>query len=118
MMNSSDEMIAVCGLDCSGCDIRLATMDKDMAQEIAKWFKKKLSKEVKPEDIYCLGCRGDRRKHWSPDCWILKCCVDEKKLDFCYECEKFACERLEEWSRSSEKYQKALDRLRHLKEST
>ncbi len=116
MANSSDEMIAVCGLDCGDCDIRLASMDKGKAQEIADWFKKKLDEEIKSEDIHCSGCKGDRKKHWSPDCWILKCCVDKKGLNFCHECEDFACKRLEEWAKKSEKYEKGLDRLRHLKE--
>ena len=34
--------------------------------------------------------------HWSPDCWILECCVDKKKLEFCYECEDFPCDKLTE----------------------
>ena len=116
MSNSPDEMIAVCGLDCGGCDIRMAATDKEMAQKIADWFKKKLNEEVKLEDIQCSWCRGDREKHWSPDCWILQCCVDEKGLSYCHECDDFACEKLEEWGRSSEKYQEGLDRLKRMKE--
>ncbi len=40
-MKRENEMIAVCGLDCSGCDIRKATNNPSMAQEITDWFKKK-----------------------------------------------------------------------------
>ena len=117
MGDSSNEMIAVCGLDCSSCDIRLATTDENLAKKVAEWFKKDLNEEIRPEDIYCFGCKGDRKKHWSPDCWILKCCVDERGLDFCYECENFACERLEEWAKQNEGYGNALARLRRLKET-
>lgn len=117
MGNSRNRMIAVCGLDCSGCDIRLATTDKNLAQKIADWFRKNQNEDVKPEDIHCLGCKEDRNRHWSPDCWILKCCVDEKGLEYCYECEDFVCRRLEEWATQSERYQNALERLRQMKRS-
>lgn len=39
-MKRENEMIAVCGLDCSGCDIRKATNNPSMTQEITDWFKK------------------------------------------------------------------------------
>ena len=45
------------------------------------WLRKERDVEVKVEDVHCLGRSGDRAKHWSPDCWILKCCVDEKGLE-------------------------------------
>ena len=105
-------MIAVCGLECDKCDILQATNDPKMAQEIAGWFKKERNEDVKLEDIRCLGCKGDRAKHWSPDCWILQCCVDKKGLEFCHECNEFPCERLNQWSNSSERYQEALNRLK------
>ncbi len=105
-------MIAVCGLVCDKCDILQATNDPKMAQEIAGWFKKERNEDVKLEDIRCLGCKGDRAKHWSPDCWILQCCVDQKGLEYCYQCGEFPCRKLIQWSKSSERYKEALDRLR------
>ncbi|HQJ57363.1 MAG TPA: DUF3795 domain-containing protein [Caldisericia bacterium] len=73
-----------------------ATNNPEIAKKIADWFKEKRNEKVKIEDIHCLGCRGDRKMHWSPDCWILECCVDKKKLEFCYECEDFPCDKLTE----------------------
>ncbi|HID91028.1 TPA: DUF3795 domain-containing protein [Candidatus Bathyarchaeota archaeon] len=73
---------------------------------------KKRDMEIKSEGIRCLGCKGDRTEHWSPDCWILKCCVDKKGLGFCHECEDFPCERLEEWAKGSKRYEEALDRIK------
>jgi hypothetical protein len=114
-MKPENQMIAVCGLDCSGCDIRLATSDPKIAQQIADWFKKERNEEVKIKDIHCLGCKSDRTKHWSPDCWILQCCVDKKGLEFCYECEEFPCEELSQWAKSSRKYGEALNKLKEMK---
>jgi len=111
-LKQENKMIAVCGLDCSECDIFQAPNNPEIAQQIVDWFRKKRNIEVKIEDIRCLSCRGDRTKHWSPDCWILKCCVDKKGLEFCYQCEDFPCEKLNEWAKGSKKYEEALTDLK------
>ena len=110
--------MAVCGLDCAGCDIRKVPTDTAAAQRVLEWFRSMdwlQEGEGVPEIIerrmYCCGCHGDRTLHWSADCWILQCCVDEKGLSFCYECESFPCARLVEWSTQNAGYTKALERL-------
>lgn len=114
-MSKNGEMIAVCGLLCHDCDIRQATEDPKVAQKIADWFKRERKEDIKPKDIRCLGCREDRAKHWSADCWILQCCVDAKGLQFCYQCQEFPCNKLVEWSGQCERYGNALDRLKSKK---
>ena len=114
-MDKEAQMIAVCGLECHKCDILQATNDPKIAQEIADWFKKERNEDVKPADIRCMGCKGDRTKHWSPDCWIVQCCVDKKGLEFCYQCDEFPCEKLVEWSKGCEGYGKALERLKEMR---
>ncbi|MCD6466895.1 MAG: DUF3795 domain-containing protein [Methanomicrobia archaeon] len=113
-MNKKDKMIAVCGLKCYECDILQASNDPKIAKQIVDWFKKERGEDVKLEDIRCSGCKGDRTKHWSPDCWILKCCVDERELEFCYECGDFPCDRLNEWAKGSKDYGEALERLKEM----
>jgi hypothetical protein len=73
--------------------------------------------QVIQRSMYCSGCRGDRSVQWSPDCWILKCCVDEKGLDFCYEYDVFPCEQLIEWSMENVQYTQALERLQRMREN-
>jgi hypothetical protein len=46
---------------------------------------------------------------------MLKCCVDERKLEFCFECDNFVCERLNEWALQDPKYGEGVERLRWLK---
>lgn len=110
------DKVAVCGLICEGCEIMKAKEDKKIAKRISKWFKENIKKEVKIEDIRCGGCRGDRKIHWSPDCWILKCCYDDRGFDFCYQCPDFPCDRLSEWAAQCDKYGEALERLEEMKE--
>jgi len=109
------QMIAVCGLDCGERDIRQAKDDSAIAQHIVEWFKEELAVDVKPEDLRCGWCKGNRAEHWSPDCWILKCCLDDKGLESCYQCEVFPCQELNEWSQGSLRYGDALERLKRMK---
>lgn len=79
-------LVAVCGLDCSECEIFRVPFDPQAARSVAAWFERrswKGSAEVAKGSPLCKGCRGDRQVHWSADCAILKCCVDEKGLEPC-----------------------------------
>jgi hypothetical protein len=119
----SEEMIAVCGLDCVQCALRGASLgDRDAAERLVGWWRSMAwleedegADEVIARGPHCLGCRGDRSTHWSPDCWILKCCVDERGLDSCHLCGLFPCEQLVEWAKDNDGYSAALDRLRGLR---
>jgi hypothetical protein len=116
--------MAVCGLDCAGCDIRKVPTDPVAAERVMNWFRSmgwledhEGLDEVIERRMYCCGCHGDRSTHWSADCWILQCCVDDKRLAFCYECETFPCSRLVEWAAQNARYTEALNRLRSIKEA-
>jgi hypothetical protein len=116
-MGEANQMIAVCGIECFKCDILQASSDPKMARYIADWFKKERNQVVKLEDIHCAGCKSDRTKHWVADCWILKCCVDDKGLEFCNECNEFPCVKLVEWSKTDKGYGAALNRLKEMKKT-
>ncbi len=108
-------MIGACGLLCDACDIRQAGGDTRLAEEMATWFREERGEEVALEEIRCSGCKGDRESHWSPDCWILQCCVVERHLEFCCACEGFPCQRLGEWASGHPQYSGALERLKKMK---
>ena len=117
-MLEQGDWVAVCGLDCFSCDLRLAPQDAGAAERVVGWFQDmgwleegEGLDEILSRSMYCHGCRGDRTVHWSADCWILQCCVDDRELDHCSECIKFPCERLVEWAEGSEAYTRALARL-------
>ena len=77
--------LAACGLDCGPCEIRLAPEDEAAARVVVDWFRSQgwLAEgegmaQVLERKMYCTGCLGSRETHWSADCWILHCCVDER----------------------------------------
>jgi hypothetical protein len=117
-------MITPCGLDCSQCAIRQIPIDAKQAKEVIVWFKdmgwlkqEEGIKEAIEKKMYCKGCRSDRTDvHWTPDCFILECCIDKKGLEFCYECNEFPCKRLLEWSEQGSRYKNALKNLTNIKE--
>lgn len=109
------EMIAPCGLDCSECDIYRAASEPEARERILAWFKTERKISLKPEQIACQGCLGDRSAHWSPDCGILQCSVDQRGLKSCSTCGEFACDRLETWASHGRKYAAALERLKGMK---
>ncbi|MHC5038811.1 MAG: DUF3795 domain-containing protein [Planctomycetota bacterium] len=122
MDEDRNPMIAVCGLDCEGCDIRTFPHDPEAAERIVAWYRKmgwlkenEGAADAVRKSMLCQGCRGDRRKHWSADCWILLCCVDEKHLESCHDCDTFPCERLREWGKENADYAKALARLQDMR---
>ncbi len=119
---SSIGMMAPCGLDCETCVIRLAPTDATAARRLVDWFRGEgwLAEgegmaQVLERKMYCNGCLGDRDTHWSANCWILTCCVDQRGHGICSECEAFACDRLVEWAKECDGYGEALARLRELR---
>jgi hypothetical protein len=81
-----EEPVAVCGIDCAHCPLLKASFgDTEAAEHLAGWWRSEGwlkenegAAEVLERGPHCLGCRGDRSAHWAANCWILKCCVDDK----------------------------------------
>lgn len=118
-------MMAVCGLDCAVCEIRRAPDDPEATRSVVAWFHEmgwleqgEGIADVIERGMYCKGCRGDRSIHWSPECPILICCVDEKGLEHCAQCEEFVCARLEAFANDgSPRHKEAVERLRQIAKS-
>lgn len=121
MAEGMQEMMAVCGLDCGSCTIRRMPFDPAAAEGVIGWFRSmgwlkedEGLAEALERKMYCQGCLGDRAVHWSADCWILRCAVDERGIRHCHECADFACQRLVAWSAQNGRYAAALERLKRL----
>ena len=121
MTHDDIEMLAACGLDCGPCPIRRIPFDADAAEKMIGWFKQmgwlKESEgvaEAIEREMYCKGCQGDRSVHWSADCEILLCCVDEKHLQHCGQCAALMrCDKLNAFASDGHAHHKeAVDRLR------
>ena len=90
--------LAYCGLDCEGCEARLATVHDDDAsrQKVAKKWSELNGVEITPEMINCSGCRIDGVKTPFCDslCPIRQCALG-KQVGTCGGCEKTdSCETL------------------------
>jgi hypothetical protein len=100
------EMIAFCGLVCTGCPAYLATQeDSDTLrkQVVEKWSSDQYPMEV--EDINCDGCLGVGKRliKFCNECEV-RACGSEKKVENCAYCKDFACDKLERlWGMISSK---------------
>ena len=111
---TADRTMAACGLMCSTCNIHLAPKHPEIALKLVESFNG-MWENVKPEDFSCLGCWGEDDEMWSPDCGIRKCCIKDKNLQYCYECQEFPCEKLKNWANKNETYMSALSNLKEMK---
>ena len=101
--------LACCGLDCGQCSIHLRTNE-----ELDYWQQKSVDLNL----IRCDGCRSAREgHHWSPECKILACCLDERGLDFCAQCSDFPCPIIEDFVEGVEHHARAVETLRKMKQT-
>jgi len=91
-----EKIIACCGLDCAGCEARIAfiTNDNELRIKTAeKWRTEYKSANITAEMINCSGCRetGVKLSHCY-ECKIREC-VAAKNISTCGECDTLAsCE--------------------------
>lgn len=91
----SEEMLAVCGLDCSSCRAYIATKENDyskMAETAKLWSR--LEEEFKPEDIPCDGCHTERLHTFCRRCPV-RLCAKARSVIYCGDCSEYACGKLE-----------------------
>ncbi len=85
------QLIACCGIDCEGCDARIATLTNDdkLREETAQKWSILNNTEITAEAINCMGCRIDGVKtiFCSNLCKIRKC-VNEKGFNTCGDCKE------------------------------
>jgi hypothetical protein len=93
--------LAYCGLDCSACDVFIATRDNNeklkakTAKEWSELYGSYLKRELKSTDTNCRGCKTeDSLFIGCLNCPIRKCCREEK-LETCAICKGYeTCELL------------------------
>ena len=84
-----EKMTAPCGIACFDCVAYLAKENEEIRNKVAKQF------NIKPEDVFCPGCRTTQGK-----CGVMptKCrvypCAESKGVKFCCDCSDFPCDLL------------------------
>jgi copper chaperone CopZ len=91
------EMIAYCGLVCTGCPAYIATQensDTSRKQVVEKWSSDQYP--LKIEDINCDGClsTGKRLIKFCNQCEV-RACGNAKKVENCAHCDDYVCSKLE-----------------------
>ena len=78
-------LVAPCGIDCGVCELYTCRDD-------ARLFSALTARGIPADSIPCDGCRAIKG-----NCPVIKerCqtfeCVEEKKVEFCFECSDFPC---------------------------
>ena len=89
------QMTAPSGLDCFNCSLYFASTNDSIRKVVAE--KMGISFEL----AACKGCRNEngtiRAIGKIEPCKAYKC-IQEKKLDFCYECSDFPCGNLQPYA--------------------
>jgi len=89
---------APCGLDCFNCEI----YEENITGEMKEQFALKIRKD--PEEVPCKGCRLENGcKHLGKPCETLKC-IEDKELEFCFQCETFPCVKLQPAKDGSDRF--------------
>ncbi len=86
-------LISPCGLYCGDCRRYRARTDKTLLKKIAEKY------DIPVEEVFvCAGCRPMRGRvkiaGGEPVCDTYACATDNKKVEFCYQCEDFPCLKL------------------------
>ena len=88
-IETMNERIGFCGLDCEKCDAYLATINDDQAlrEKTAKLWAELNQAPILPEHIHCQGCRVDGVKTIFCDklCAIRQCAL-KKGMATCGNC--------------------------------
>ena len=64
----------------------------------------------------CKGCRSGKGEclKYRGICKIFECCLNEKKLDFCYQCNQFPCKKFKDFFETKEWYEEVTNNLKRI----
>lgn len=90
-MTQERESASPCGLYCGACPLNRAASDRAFAERLAQ----RMGRAV--EEVGCIGCRPQKGLPGTMAgivCETYDCCVNQKGLEFCYQCDDFPCLKL------------------------
>jgi hypothetical protein len=97
-MDTTDKIIAYCGLVCSDCPAYKATQSgirSELEKVAAQWEKDYHLQNVSIEAVTCDGCLGPegRKGAHCSECDIRACAV-AINVENCAHCQDYSCEKL------------------------
>ncbi|MBN2851400.1 MAG: DUF3795 domain-containing protein [Clostridia bacterium] len=85
------KVVAPCGIDCFNCELYEENVTEEFRLRIAA------ATHIPKEKISCAGCINGNQCLFleleGKKCKTL-CCVEQKKVDYCFQCDSFPCEYL------------------------
>jgi Protein of unknown function (DUF3795) len=81
-------LVAPCGIDCGTCELHICGYNHELFNKLAE-------RGIPKENLPCDGCRSAEGNCpvIGEVCETYKC-ASGKKVNFCYECDDFPCEKL------------------------
>ncbi len=83
-----EKLVSCCGLDCAGCEARIATMsdDDDLRKATSEKWRVNYHADITPVMINCTGCREDGVKFSHCNDCEIRNCVKDKGYSTCADC--------------------------------
>ncbi len=103
------QIIAPCGIDCSNCEVFIATQNDDASARklLAEKFFSQHDKEIEPETIVCDGCPSQGRHLGFCSVCQIRVCAYGKGYATCAGCAGFPCEKGQFiWKKNSQSLEK------------
>jgi len=101
-------LTAPCGKDCFNCPLYIGEENKENRENFFR------SRNIPSEKFQCKGCRANNGYCEGltilgihPECKTYEC-VQQKNVEFCYECDEFPCFRLQPLADRSDRVPHAL----------
>ncbi|MFC1904926.1 DUF3795 domain-containing protein [Chloroflexota bacterium] len=94
MKQDAYELVAICGIYCGTCPSYLAWQENDVEQ----LERRAQNHGISIEDVHCNGCRSDKVMLPCIECRFgFRKCAREHKVNWCFECTDFPCQRLRDF---------------------
>jgi hypothetical protein len=97
------EQTAICGIDCFNCEFFRTNIDGFFASMPAERKAAFEARGMTLEKMRCLGCRKTGCTAIEGKCETLAC-AQERKVEFCYECKDFPCQKLQPMADGAERF--------------
>ena len=97
------DLTAICGIDCFNCEFFHTNIDGFFATLPAERKSAFEARGMTIEKLRCQGCRHGGCTIIQGKCDTLECAKQEG-VEFCFECKKFPCQRLQPLAEGAERY--------------
>ncbi|MDD4160426.1 MAG: DUF3795 domain-containing protein [Synergistaceae bacterium] len=109
------DITGCCGMDCSSCEARLATLRNDMEalSKIAAAEENRSGHSfILPSRMRCTGCMEPGAKSISCAECRIRICAEERSIPHCGFCEEFPCDLGDIIWEAIPEYKKNIERIR------